>query len=285
MANRGRKRRVLSYLLSYDTNLIVAVIFLIVFGLIMLYSASYYTASMRQSFNYDSAYFLKSQLKYSIFGLILMLITANINYRTWRYFAVIGLIGSAVLILLLLVPGLGVNVKGATRWLQIPGLGQFQVAEPVKVAMIIFSAALISKYASALKDLKTFMKVLLPTAVISVMILKISENMSTAVIVFGISFLMAFMVYPKYYPFVIMGAIGAIFVGVVIYYSLKHADADTAFRIGRSQAWLDRIQKNMRKSLPSRYRLCMPSDPEACSEKGWGTAFRSWAVSRSPIMI
>ena len=238
MANGRKKRRVLSYLLSYDTNLIVAVIFLIVFGLIMLYSASYYTASMRESFHYDPAYFLKSQLKYSILGLGLMLITANINYRTWRYFAVIGLIGSAVLILLLLVPGLGVTVKGATRWLQIPGLGQFQVAEPVKVAMIIFSAALICKYAPLLRNLVTFIKVMIPTAVISVMILVISDNMSTAVIVFGISFLMAFMVYPKYYPFVIMGIIGVIFVGGVIYYSLNHADTDAAFRIGRIQAWL-----------------------------------------------
>ena len=238
MANRGRKKRALSYLLNYDTNLIVAVIFLIVFGLIMLYSASYYTASMRQSFNYDPAFFLKSQLKYSIIGLILMLVVANINYHNWRYFAVLGLIGSAVLILLLLVPGLGVNVKGATRWIQVPGIGQFQVAEPVKVAMIIFSAALICKYASALNNLRIFIKVMIPTAVISVMILIISDNMSTAVIVFGISFLMAFMVYPKYYPFVIMGAIGAVFVGAVIYYSLYHADADSAFRISRIQAWL-----------------------------------------------
>ena len=222
MANRGRKKRALSYLLNYDTNLIVAVIFLIVFGLIMLYSASYYTASMRQSFNYDPAFFLKSQLKYSIIGLILMLVVANINYHNWRYFAVLGLIGSAVLILLLLVPGLGVNVKGATRWIQVPGIGQFQVAEPVKVAMIIFSAALICKYASALNNLRIFIKVMIPTAVISVMILIISDNMSTAVIVFGISFLMAFMVYPKYYPFVIMGAIGAVFVGAVIYLSLIH---------------------------------------------------------------
>ena len=70
------------------------------------------------------------------------------GYRAVSYthlFAVRGLIGSAVLILLLLVPGLGVNVKGATRWIQVPGIGQFQVAEPVKVAMIIFSADLICK--------------------------------------------------------------------------------------------------------------------------------------------
>ena len=129
MANRGKKRRVLSYLLSYDTNLIVAVIFLIVFGLIMIYSASYYTASMSEVYNYDPTYLLKSQLKYSILGLIMMLIVANIDYHKWRYFAVLCLLGSAVLILLLLVPGLGVNANGATRWLKVPGLGQFRKGE------------------------------------------------------------------------------------------------------------------------------------------------------------
>ena len=147
-----------------------------------------------------------------------------------------GSAGSAVLILLLLVPGLGVTVKGATRWLKVPGLGQFQVAEPVKVAMIIFSAALICKYASSLKNMRTFFGVLIPTAVISVMILKISDNMSTAVIVMGISFLMAFMVYPKYYPFVIMAVIGAVFAVGIVYYTVKYGDGESAFRIARIQA-------------------------------------------------
>ena len=75
-----------------------------------------------------------------VLGLAAMLVVANIDYHKWRYFAMLGLVGSVILILLLLVPGLGVTVKGATRWIQVPGIGQFQVAEPVKVAMIVFSA-------------------------------------------------------------------------------------------------------------------------------------------------
>lgn len=239
MEKKGKKRRSFSRLFSYDMNLIVSVIFLIVFGLIMIYSASYYTASMGAAFRYNPAYFLTSQAKYSILGILVMLIVANVDYHKWRYFAVLGLAGSAVLILLLLVPGLGVTVKGATRWLKVPGLGQFQVAEPVKVAMIIFSAALICKYASSLKNMRTFFGVLIPTAVISVMILKISDNMSTAVIVMGISFLMAFMVYPKYYPFVIMAVIGAVFAVGIVYYTVKYGDGESAFRIARIQAWVD----------------------------------------------
>ena len=244
MANKKKRRRLFSYLFSYDMNLIVAVLFLIVFGLVMIYSASYYTASMSDAFNHDPTFLLKSQLKYSILGILVMLVIANVDYHFWRHFAILGFFASMLLILLLLVPGLGVTVKGATRWIRIPGLGQFQVAEPVKVAMILFSATYIGKYSGRLKSIKAFIGMMLPTAVISIMILKISNNMSTATIVLGISFLMAFMVYPKYWPFVLMGGAGAGGVGALIFYLKKKLAAGTTgngggFRSVRIMAWLD----------------------------------------------
>lgn len=226
-------------------NLIVAVLFLIVFGLIMIYSASYYTASMGDAFKHDPTFLLKSQLKYSIAGIAVMLFVANIDYHFWRRFAVLGYMASVVFILLLKVPGLGVTVKGATRWIRIPGLGQFQVAEPVKVAMILFSAAFIARFAGQLKDLKTFAKLMVPTLIVSLMILKISNNMSTATIVLGITFLMAFMVYPKYWPFVLLGGAGATGAGALIFYLKKKLASGTAdsgsggFRGARILAWLD----------------------------------------------
>ena len=245
MAKKKKKRRVLSYLFSYDMNLIVAVLFLIVFGLVMIYSASYYTASMSDAFNHDPTFLLMSQLKYSILGIVVMLFVANVDYHFWKHFAMLGFLASIVLILLLKVPGLGVTVKGATRWIRIPGLGQFQVAEPVKVAMILFSATLIGNYSGRLDNMKNFITVLIPTAVVSVLILKISNNMSTATIVLGISFLMAFMVYPKYWPFVLMGGAGATGVGALIFYlkqKLTSGDVGSGnggFRGARILAWLD----------------------------------------------
>lgn len=244
MANKKKRRRLFSYLFSYDMNLIVAVLFLIVFGLVMIYSASYYTASMSDAFNHDPTFLLKSQLKYSILGILVMLVIANVDYHFWRHFAILGFLASILLIGLLLVPGLGVTVKGATRWIRIPGLGQFQVAEPVKVAMILFSASYIGKYSGRLKSIKAFIVMMLPTAVISFMILEISNNMSTATIVLGISFLMAFMVYPKYWPFVLLGGAGAGGVGALIFYLKKKLAAGTTgngggFRSVRIMAWLD----------------------------------------------
>lgn len=238
MANKRKRERRLSYLLSYDMNLIVAIVFLIIFGLIMIYSASYYTASMSEAFHYDPTFLLKSQAKYSALGIVVMLIVANIDYHTWKYFAMPALAGSVILILLLLVPGLGVTVKGATRWLRIAGV-QFQVAEPVKVAMIVFSATLIGKYAHMLSDWKILLRVMAPTMVVSLMILKISNNMSTAAIVLGIGFMMVFIVHPKYKPFVILAALGVILAAGVIYYTMHFADSESAFRITRIQAWLN----------------------------------------------
>lgn len=251
MSKRRRRGSRAAYLLSYDRNLIVAVIFLIVFGLVMIYSASYYTASMSKAFNYDSAFLLKSQAKYSILGLAAMFVVANIDYHNWRYFAVLGLIGSVLLVLLLLVPGLGVTVKGATRWIKVPGLGQFQVAEPIKVAMIIFSAAYICKYAGALKDMKTFIRVMIPAAVMFVLIWKISDNMSTALIVAGTSFLMAFMVHPKYYPFVLLGVVAVVGAAGFLYYVVKFADAGSSFRFARIQAWVDPYANESDKAYQS----------------------------------
>lgn len=200
MMNKKKLKKLFSYLVSYDMNLIVAVLFLIVFGLVMIYSASYYTASMSDTFNHDPTFLLKSQLKYSIVGLVIMLIVANIDYHSWKRVAVLGFLASLVLIALLKVPGVGVTVKGATRWIRVPGLGRFQVAEPIKVAMIVSASSFISKYAGRLTNMKAFIGALIPTAFVSFLILKISNNMSTATIVLGITFLMAFMVYPKYWP-------------------------------------------------------------------------------------
>ncbi len=246
MAGSRKKKqdRRFSGLFTYDTNLIVAVVFLTVFGLIMIYSASYYKASMSESFHNDSAYFLKNQLKWSLVGLGAMLVVANIDYHKWRYLALLGYVGSVVLILLLKT-NLGVTAYGATRWLQIPGLGQFQVAEPIKVAVIIFSAALISGKARTiqksgyLEPIKAIIQVMLPMIVVFVLIWKISNNMSTAVIVIGITCVMIFMIYPRYWPFFL--AAGAVGIAVTVYlYVLQQApEASEGFRSDRILAWLD----------------------------------------------
>lgn len=241
---KGTRRR-WGGLFTYDTSLILAVVFLTVFGLIMIYSASYYKTSMSETFRYDGAYFLKNQFKWSVVGIAAMMVVANIDYHKWKYVFFLGYVGSIVLILLLLSP-LGVTTKGATRWLQIPGLGQFQVAEPIKVAMIIFSAFLITKVAGAIQHakykqaFKAILVVLAPVMLVFVLIWKISNNMSTAIIVMGITCIMIFMVYPKYWPFFLLAIAGGGLAAAYVYF-LKNSsgDATEGFRSLRILAWLN----------------------------------------------
>ena len=67
-----------------DTNLIIITLFLIIFGLIMIYSASYYKCSMSKAWDYDSMHFLKNQALMAAIGLVVMLGESNINYHFWK---------------------------------------------------------------------------------------------------------------------------------------------------------------------------------------------------------
>ena len=100
----------------FDYSLLFVVLFLLGFGLVMIYSASSYTAF--DSFG-DTAYFLKKQLVAIIVGLVLMIIVANIPYHFWEHFYLLGYIVSALMIPLVLTP-LGIASHGARRWIGIP---------------------------------------------------------------------------------------------------------------------------------------------------------------------
>ena len=88
----------------FDYSLLLVVLFLLGFGLVMIYSASSYDASTSKSFNYDAAYFLKKQALSTVLGIIAMFAVAFIPYRFWERFAVLGYLGSEVLIVLVLTP-------------------------------------------------------------------------------------------------------------------------------------------------------------------------------------
>lgn len=97
-----------------DYSLLFIVLFLLGFGLIMVYSTSSYEANLELG---DSTYYLRKQVFATILGLIAMIAVANVPYHFWERFAVIGYIVSVVLILLI-IP-FGHESHGAKRWLYI----------------------------------------------------------------------------------------------------------------------------------------------------------------------
>ncbi len=121
---------------NVDTTLLLVAVALTCIGVVMVYSSSAIMAA--DKFN-DGFYFLKRQLAFTLIGFMMMAAAAYFRYENWRHIAVIGLLLSIILLGFVFVPGLGVRVGGALRWLRLPGL-TLQPAELVKLGLVLYLA-------------------------------------------------------------------------------------------------------------------------------------------------
>lgn len=160
-------------------NIIAAVMFLSVFGIIMSFSCSMDMGAMWRHAGFVVA------------GIICMLIMQRFPYRILGNKAKIAYIVSIIVILLLLVPGIGVSSHGATRWLKIGGI-TVQAAEIVKLCMIVFLADLISGHIYAMNRGKSVVLIWIYVGVIAGMVLVISSNLSSCLILLMMTFAMTF---------------------------------------------------------------------------------------------
>ena len=233
MASRKNKRQSEYF---FDYTLLFIVLFLLGFGLIMVYSTSSYEASISANLKYDEAYYLKHQALATVMGLCAMIIVANIPYHFWERFATLGYFVSAALIPMVLTP-LGIEANGARRWLNL-GLS-VQPAEIAKLCMILFLASFICKMGKGIRTGRGFWMVLLIPVPICLMVWKITNNMSSAIIIFGIALLMLFVASPDYKRFILMGAAGVAAVAALVFVIIQMEHSDLGFRGGRILAWLN----------------------------------------------
>lgn len=223
----------------FDYSLLFTVLFLIACGLMMIYSSSSYKANLDYD---DSAYFLKKQLVAALFGIAGMVVVSRVPYHVWEGFAVPAYIVSAVLIVLVKTP-LGITSHGATRWIKIMGFS-LQPAEVAKLGMIIFLACLVCKMGKRIRTTKGLFALLIPPGIIAVMVWKITQNMSSAIIILGIAMLMIFVASPDYKRFVIMALAGSSVIALAVFAIVKMAESPEMmekleFRGLRILAWLN----------------------------------------------
>lgn len=247
---RKRRNRIFQFgPLGMDTNLLVVLFFIMVFGFIMIYSASYYKAGMSSAFNNDSMYFLKRQVVFSMVGVLAMLVVAGVNYHWICRFAGVGYLACFGFVALLFTP-LAITANEATRWVQL-GPVQVQVAEPVKILMIVFMATLLTAKGRHIKSWLSMIKIMIPAGIIAVLIWKVSDNMSSAVIILGTAAFMMFVVHPEYWKFIVAILIVGIGVTAIVYYvaSMDPAQAAESFRFERIRAWLDPYEYETGKAM------------------------------------
>ncbi len=227
----------------FDYNLLFIVIFLLCFGLVMLYSSSAYTSANKYN---DSMHYLKLQLRNIALGSVAMIAMAAIDYRVWKKFGLFAYVASFILCCLVFVPHIGSSSHGSSRWIQL-GPIQFQPSEVAKIAVILFMAVVIDRIPKQFAKFSTLVKVIL--MLVPLVGIVAYSNLSTAVIILGISVCMLFVASPKYLQFIIVAVAGVVFVVAFIMLA--------GYRGNRIEAWLH---------------------PETAGDKGYQTLMGLYAI-------
>lgn len=193
-----------------DYALLVAVVLLSVIGTVFIYSASNYSA--KATYN-DAFYFVKKQAIGIALGIIAMILTSVFDYKKLKKFTLTVSIVSFVLLVLVFVPGIGVENYGAKRWIGFGGV-TLQPSEIAKFSLILFSATYVSKYPD---KIKTFIGILpvLCFGLITCLLIILEPNMSITVCVLALMMTMLFAAGMRVKHFVLI-LLPALFAGVIL---------------------------------------------------------------------
>ena len=201
---RSRTKRL--YYFDYSFFLILVVLF--AFGLVMLYSVSAYQGNLKFG---DSTYYLKRQAMFGAIGMLILFIVIKTGYAFLDKLS--GIIYIISLVLCVAVNFMGSSGGGSVRWFRVGPLN-VQPSEIAKLAIIIFLAHLISRSNKGLRETKNILKAFL--LVIPFVVVIAYTNLSTAIIVAGIAFVMLFVAARRSMIFVVILIIGALGVALFI---------------------------------------------------------------------
>lgn len=217
----------------YDYSLVAVIILLTCFGLIMLYSTSAYMAEL--DYNDDMFYF-KKQAQISLACLVFALVISRIDYHILSYFTTI-LYGAAILLMLLVKTPLGHTSHGARRWLNL-GPFRFQPAEVAKIAVIVCLSYMIVKMGKQVKTLKACMVLASMGGLLGLIAYAATDNLSTAIIICGITAGLIFIAHPDTRPFLLIAVVAAVLITIFVLFLNVTMDTSSNFRIRRILVWL-----------------------------------------------
>lgn len=225
-----------------DRTLVLVIIILVVFGLIMVFSASAPAASAYQGNPY---HYIIRQAAFAVLGMISMFFISCIDYHKYGKFAFLILVGSFLLLLAVYIPGLGRVVNNARRWVGY-GVFSLQPSEVAKVAIIIYFAYSLSIVKDKIVKFKDgLLRYLIILGLFSIVLIK-EPHFSGTVVICCTGMIMLLVAGARFWHFFIMGC-GALAAGVFLIFSADYrmerltaflnpfADpADTGFQVVNS---------------------------------------------------
>ncbi|WP_317853762.1 putative lipid II flippase FtsW [Chakrabartyella piscis] len=214
---------------SFDFTVLFITITLMLFGVVMIFSASYYTTMISTEYNNDMFYYLKKQGQWVALSLVAILVVMAVPYTKFRRISFLGYWVSNFMLALLWIPGVGIEAGGQVRWLGIPGVVQFQPSEVTKCALAIYFSHYIVKHRNEMNTFKGFVKALAILGIPVVLIAK--SNFSSALLVLLMGLAMLFVGAPKI-RYLVAGALAMIPLGAL-------AVVNFSYRMSRITIWQD----------------------------------------------
>jgi len=138
---------------DYDRSLAWAALLLAAMGLVMVYSASISTAESSRFTGQNAAYYLVRHGVFLALALVVAVAVFLVPVRQWQKGAPWLFAAGVVLLVLVLIPGIGREVNGARRWLNV-GIGTLQPSELVKLAVVLYAADYTVRKHAVLKNFR-----------------------------------------------------------------------------------------------------------------------------------
>lgn len=234
-------------------------IFLALFGVFILYETSPYVAQLQIG---DKYHFVKNQALWMVLGIVLSLIVSRLKYKSLYALALPALVGSMALLILVFFPGIGLNLKGAHRWLSL-GFFVIQPSELLKITLTLYLAAWLTNPEK--KKLGAFLLLFL----ICVFLVIIQPDMGTAIIIGCTAILVYFLSGASFKEMVVIGLL--LVVGA---FSLVKV---SSYRSERFASFINFDSKNVSKASYHTKQVLIAMGNGGLTGAGFGKSIQKYA--------
>ena len=213
--------------IAYDRTLLFVVTAILALGLVMVGSSSISTAAS----NLDNPlHYFNRQVIYALISMVISYWVLSQRLSFWQNYAPVLLMVGIALLVLVLIPGIGREVKGSRRWLPL-GPVNVQVAELIKLFSIIYIADYLQRHHGQLKG--SFFKVLAPLVLLAVAagLLIIQPDLGSVVVILSTVLAMLFLGGARLDVFAALTGLLAIGFTAAVYL--------TPYRLLRLQSFMD----------------------------------------------
>ena len=232
---------------NIDTGFLLIVLILLTVGVVMMFSASYVSASFSAKTNYNPYYYFKRQALFAVAGIAAMFVVSRVHVTVFKRFApIIGLVCFALLVLVLIFPAVIPGKEEFRRWLHIPGLPEFQPSELAKFGLIVYCARLLServkKPRAALNEPDRSIPLCFALILVTCVLVYAENHLSCTILMLGIGAVMLVLggVRKRWIVLVLGAAIFGLMIFLAFHDSIIEKLPIGAYAKSRLSAWVNK---------------------------------------------